>query len=382
MQPIDTKDTVYAGYRYFLLAIDKFCAGRWWRERIWLLCLLLVFWHISPFFNFHYFDSPNWDAMEAQSRSLLTPIPANGDTHVEKMAFRLFIPAVAGFFGLDREGIFLGQILAGIVFLRLLIGLVFRLLDDRTATFFFAVGVTACYVCFSAFYDVFGRPDIYPYLFLLLALSWRNPVGIWLLCAAAEWSDERGLIHSTLVYLFWVLKEEPRPGFRQLIFPNKYAAAVALSWVSYLLIRFWLSRHAGFETGYSDVGHHVIFGNSRFYALATFSTFGANWLLIGLAVLLCFARMPVFGLALIVALGLNWLTSVLVFDINRSLSYSFTALPLALLVLSRHSGKSTIRVVCLFVAAFSLLQPQVVWDGHYHYLPPLPVRLVEVFLRP
>lgn len=382
MRPLDITDPVQEGYRAILQATDRFCAHRWWQERLWLGCLLLIFWHVAPFFNLHYFNTPNWDAMETQSRALLMPIGASADTHVEKMAFRLFLPSVAALLHIGRTGLFIGQVLAGLVFLRLLIRLSYELLQDKVATVFFALACAACYVCFSGFYDVFGRPDMYPYLFLLLALSRRNPFIIWLACAAAAWCDERGLIHSTLVYLFWVLKEREHPRLRDLMLPNRFAAAVPVAWVTYLAGRFLLSRYAGFQTGFADIGRTVILENSRYFALATFQTFGAAWLVTGLAFYLLFRfRLFAFGWALGAAFGLNWLTSVLVYDINRSLSYSFPVLLISLL-LFRHATRPTIRLVLFFAAALSVFLPIGVWDGHYHYLPPLPVRLAEVFLRP
>lgn len=364
--------------------LKRLTASSRWQLQIGILCFLLLILLTAPFFNFHYFDTPNWKTLLFQKQHLFTLPITFEDSHGEKMAFRLAIPLLAKLLSLDKYGIFIGQVICCLVFIKLLIELTYHLVSDRITTCLFTISCSCCYFVFNGPYDVFGRPDAYPLLAMLLALWARNPLIIGLSCLFATWCDERALLNMTWVYLYWNLDTQfwKEANWQNILLPTKRSAAVLVSGLLYLVGRWILVRHFHFHNSTSDVGIGAFVFNAKHLALSIFASLKGLWLLIILTAVLLY-RTKNYGLLVLMSAfgGITILTSCLVFDIDRSMAYGFPILFICLQILHKLMPRFSLQPLFTYVAIFGLLMPVTVWDGTFHYIPSLPLRcLQQIFL--
>ncbi|WP_345269443.1 hypothetical protein [Nibrella viscosa] len=378
----DWNDVLIISYTKFTNQINRFSQSYQWHVKTWLLSLLILIFLTAPFFNFHYiFDrNLNWETIEFQSRNFLQRPIAFGNSHIEKMVFRLAVPLLAKLFALNRYGIYLGQLICCGFFLWLMIGVTYKLVNSRVNTILFVIASLPCYFVFTGPYDVFGRPDAYPLLCLLIALYFKNPLIILIATFAAAWCDERAIINATWLYLFWSVYGNKTNSNTPFLFTplNRYSAGVLFGGVFYLIGRFTLAYFFNFPTLTSNIGSDALQANLKYGALSIFSTFGALWLLaVATTLLLLYRHQYQVLLLYTICLFFSVLTSILVYDIDRSMAYSFPLLFFCLLILKEATQESSLQLLLCLIMLINLIKPVTVWDSHFHYIPNLLLRCVE-----
>lgn len=380
----ETRKTDFLANRYanVIQVIDRLVAGPYWQGKLLLVCLVLIFVQVTPFFNFQYFgEGSSWSTIGQQADQLLVPVRGEPGSHGANKVFRLTVPVLAKLLSLNAIGLYAGQVLCGIALLYGLIRKASAILNDRVATTLFMTAFTACYVSYSAFYDVFGRVDAYGYLLILVSVSVRNPLAIFTCCTLTAWADERGLINTFFTAVYWLYVSDESNGVRFAKSPglNTRVVAVGLSWIGYFALRWWLSREYGFHTETSGVGLGEFSKARQYIPIALFSTYGAVWLLLVGAVLSIADRRDWRLLGFIgVGAVVNLAVSLLITDINRSLSYTLPFAVLGLIELNRRLDGERMRKLLFVTGVVALLIPIYDFDSHLHYHPHILIRLATL----
>ncbi len=364
--------------------IERFVNGSYWQLKLLGLCLLLVFVQVTPFFNFQYFgEGSSWSTILGQADQLLVPVREAPGSHGANKVFRLTVPILAKLLGLNSVGLYVSQVLCGIALLSLLIRTAHRILNDRVATTLFMTAFTGCYASYSAFYDVFGRIDAFGYLLVLLSISGRNPVAIFGFCTLTAWADERGLINTFFTAVYWLYVSTDRTGVCLVKYPrlNACVVAVGLSWVGYFAGRWLLSHVYHFHTETSGVGLTEFSKARQYIPIGVFSTYGAVWLLLLLALVSMVNRKDWLLLSLVkIGVLANGTVILMITDINRSLAYTLPFVGLALAELSSRLTTKRLRELLFVTSVAALMIPIYDFDGHLHYHPNLVIRMVTWLL--
>jgi hypothetical protein len=372
-----TQDIIDAQFKSIFAKIDTNLNNKTWKLRTVLSGFILLFLFTSPFFNFQYVDTTSWQVIEQQAEHILIPVRAVSESHDAKMTFRLTVPALAWLLRLHRDGLIVLQFIVGFLILYLFVDVLHRDTNSRAVTFVANLIAVSCYFCFSAFYDVFGRVDAFAYLFLLLSVWFKNPLLIFISVFLGSFCDERALINSWFVLVYWQMQViQPRLYSKYSLTAN--GMAVILAWVTYAVCRYVLIRLYNFPTETGGIGLSVFLESRHYIPIAVFSTYGMAWWVILAAFGILIVRKQWLLFAMLAAgLGASTIVALLVTDINRSLAYSFPILLISMGILCRNIEASELKKILIVLLLLSMIVPIYIYDSKLHYQPTIVVRLLE-----
>jgi hypothetical protein len=323
---------------------------------------------VSVAFAFPYYDTllpganphPQLEQLQVQMQAPLTPVEYSLETHAAKRAFRLLVPGMAYLTGIHAPGFYLLlQHLLGLVFFYLCIRLAERLTGDKVSALLFLSAMVGIYLGKSFFWDLFGWFDGFAFFFLLLAMYVRSPWVLFLSLTAAFWTDERAILASTLVYIWWKLEAlgNKTPNLVDLLKPNLRSLVIVAAWGLYLGIRLWLENSYGLSVPMGKEGA-IGFQRWELFFPALFVGFEGSWLLMVPLIFWLKARQGLWlGLALLAASALVIIPALMVADMTRSLIYAFPLFFIALKALNQVAPLPQKRNYLLLTAAACLLFP-------------------------
>ncbi len=258
------------------------------------------------------------------------PLDTAGDTtgHFGKLAFR-FVPfLIAHVIHIDHLGLYLFQILLGIIFPLLIWRALFNATKSMELSTRCTYLVSTLYCGYSFFYDTIFF-DSFAYWFLLMAMLSTNRWLTVLMCLCAGFTDQRGLIASTLVLIWhwYISRDLTINGLR-----NHLAWYI---WVIllYASLRLVIGALTGLQTPLTGLGVPNLRANLSNIVLLTWSVFEGGWLVIFYAVYLLIDRKEgVIVWASASCLFLIFLAGLLVGDSIRSQQYAFPLLLIAFVV--------------------------------------------------
>jgi len=126
--------------------------------------------------------------------------------HTEKMSFRLSMPIVGHVLALNLGKLMLVQQLCGVLFLGMISFLAYSATGDKVCAVLLPFGFAFCYAGQACFLDMFPLFDGMAYFALAGAMLFPNPVPVFLSVTFACWTDERAILVSPLVVLWWTLQ--------------------------------------------------------------------------------------------------------------------------------------------------------------------------------
>lgn len=365
-------------FRWLESKLEPFFDNRFWQVRL-LVSALVISTSTLLVFNFILVDKglrslyyemlqPGsigglfWDDILKQGADPFTPQDYEAGSHEANQAFRLAIPLIANALHLNIAGLYLLHVLVGFVFLWFVMLTVYRILKDKMLTFYFMTGFTAIYAGANFYINFLGHCDAFPFCFMVLAFYFRNPLLVILFTQLAYWCDERAIINSSYLGLWYVL-----PLIKQVIDKRKLklkdipwpAVALILSAVLYLIVRQWLTNTYGLKVGHdNDLSRRTgmwslsIIGDKFTRGLEGF------WLII-------FAGMAVLAMrkdwwTLVLLGGCIMITcaiGVMVADGTRSLSFGFYMFFFMLTILREHIPTRQLHYLLIVSTLISLMLP-------------------------
>jgi len=335
--------------------ISQILASKHWLIKVTLFALLLSLFFASPDVTSDPSDilTKRATAVAAQIEDLQhfweTSEPTNA-------MFRITVPLIASVLGIGLKGTLILQFLTGILIFLLVGSLVERETGNRLIAFYATLLVALIYPGTAAFLESRYYFDSFAYLFLLAALWFRSPVSIGLMVLLAGFTDERALIASGFVFLWWTIKEGG-DYYRFKSFFNKRSLAVVVALFVYIGIRLFLQRHYGIETWSEARSEFLLFDQINNSVSGMWSGLEAGWLLIALAIIAMTIKKRWLVLTVFVTvIAVQIVAALAVVDITRSMGYLLPSILVAILILFKEQEvnlKNYVMVAC-FVSLIAL----------------------------
>lgn len=301
-----------------------------------------------------------WPVLERQAAD---PLATAGDQykdhalHDAKLAFRLTLPLTMKVLHVDWRAMLAIQYALGILMLWLVGKIAMDLFRDRIVALASVFGVASIYAGKAAFLQLGGMGDAFAFAFLTVAVAFRNPPVIAAAIVAACFTDERAMIVSPLVVLYWAMRNSDgrKPDWFNLQ-TITVASAILLAGAIRLVLMFGYGLHIPMGAG-KDVGFSVLPLNLPNVQYELPHVLAGLWLWPLVACVILVRNRWWFSLlAILGGTGAIVGVSFLVLDVDRSLAYSLPVLFVSMAVAAwAKLGRTDLRSIAIlgFLISFA-----------------------------
>lgn len=303
-------------------------------------------------------------------------------THESKKTFRLTVPLAAHVLGLGRHGVIALLHLCGFLTFLAAGTAAYRMTGDRVAAFLAVMTTATIPTGALAFWD-FEKffYDGVALAALTTALACRTHWLVALLVFIAAWTDERGLVASSLLFLyFWY---DATHGFdaKQRTSSRHCVWAVVSAWAAYAFGRMLLSWYCDFHTSTGAVGLPAFMSQINLLTIASWGGLEGGWLLVLAACIVLWSlREFLYAASFVGAIAVISGVACSVFDLTRSFAYLYPAVFVALRVLHPHTPLHSVRRLLLIGLIVSVLWLNLFVTGSHtvYLMKPAPLRLLQL----
>ncbi len=301
-----------------------------------------------------------WPVLERQAAD---PLATAGDQykdhalHDAKLAFRLTLPLTRKVLHVDWRAMLVIQYGLGFLMLWLVGKIAMDLFRDRIVALASVFGVASIYAGKAAFLQLGGMGDAFAFAFLTVAVAFRNPAVIIPAIIAACFTDERAMIVSPLVVLYWAMRNSDgrKPDWFNLQ-TITVASAILLAGAIRLVLMFGYGLHIPMGAG-KDVGFSVLPLNLPNVQYELPHVLAGLWLWPLVACVILVRNRWWFSLlAILGGTGAIVGVSFLVLDVDRSLAYSLPVLFVSMAVAAWPKlGRTDLRSIAIlgFLISFA-----------------------------
>jgi len=365
-------------------ACESLAASRYWRIKGLLLIVLgvLIFHGFPGIRSVITQASETYAAVEIKAQDLTHDLTEDFDpqSNMAKQNFRLVMPIISRIFHLNGVGLYIVQVGFGLGILYLSMLISQRVTNDKVVAILITVLVATIWAGETGFLEVNSRYDAPSIFFLLLAVYSRNPLVIVMSIFLAGWNDERGLIGSSLVFVFhyvvfWLNnKQNNHARFTIYNFVLYSMLAVIAGWVIYLVSRFTYAQVFQVSALSVDILHYLR-SNINWFPFGLWTAFEGGWFMVILAFAILMGQklyvpMLLSAGALIVVL----VTALAVVDISRSMAYALPMIFVAIYILNRYIEQGVLRKVVCVSAVVAALWPMYYLEHSLLWITPLPLQ--------
>ena len=326
-----------------------------------------------------------WQHLKAHAAHPFTQIEAPPESHQAKLTFRLTMPLLMRALQYNIIAFYLCQALLGIAFCWVLADFSYKQFNNKILAGYITFGIANIYAGASFFVDTLASYDPFAYFFLLAAIAYRNPFSIFSMIQLAAWTDERGLIASCFVYIFWLLNLHDfskNITFNSLFKFSSQLIAIIGSWLTYLILRFGLSYFIGLYTPTGDVGFDIFIENIKLSGIGVWTGLEGFWLLILILLIVLLYKKDYLLISILAfATFIITFTAVVVYDITRSISHLYLLIPIACYILHRKISEKELYKVILASTTVSFLFPLYFVKNNMTYMEPIYLRVLEIIAK-
>jgi hypothetical protein len=377
-------------YNKIIYFLEKYLNHKYWYIVTAIFTVLVIWFLTAPSYYALTKDfKPCGDCVDFQQEinradHLFKPTQYPEYSHMANTQFRITVPVIAKFIGTrSKIVVFCIQEILGIIFLVITCLLSYRLTNDKIISAIVTLSIGFIYAGKAAFVDVLGLTDSFAYFFLILALFTRNKPLILISLLLAYFTDERAVLASSLVAIFYLLEfleiNKGKIDFFAAIQARIFY--ILLSWVLYFLIRFILFRLYGL----SNPSSGVVVPDLHQLGYIFWDGLQGFWLLVVFGVIYLLIEKRFFVLSLlIVAFGVMVISTTMVYDFTRSIAYIFPIIFVSLFLMEKAMSKFQIRKIVILSCLICFL----CGDGYFGFSAPpnyyqsLPIKVIEkVFLH-
>ncbi len=348
----------------------------------WMLTSALLLTVVSLFFSFPSYsdiNSEEWKPLFEKADNLFGNSSYGDGTHAAKLTFRMVLPAIVHFAHLNMTGVLVLLGIVGMLNFYLVLRLAYNILNDKREAFM--VGLCSALIYFGkcSFTELRGTMfDGLAIFFLLCAMNTRRNVLLALFVLLAAWCDERALVASALIWVYYIVKNDKKRIGLQLFAPQ--ALWIYTAWFLYIAKRYYLSTYMGMHTDTKGVGLSVLLDQINNIPLGVWSALEGLWLVVIYAMLMLYRHKQFFALfAYAVVCGIILLLGLSVVDITRSVVYIFPAVFIGLKIVKDHYDKDAMMkllwmalILCFVYPAYYTGGKSSVWWTY-----PLPLQLLR-----
>jgi len=325
--------------------LEKFSQAKYWVLMATIIISIFSFAYVLPkVTRGKKLEGPGMDTISAERRVMkmqiahpLTVLPDYGGnqltSHPGKMQFRLAMPVIGHFLHLNYAQLLYLQGVLGVFFFALLILLILRATNDKVAALLGTLGFAFVYFSSGFFADNIPYYDGLAYFCLACAMYFRNPLLVFAFVFLCSWTDERGLLTSSLVLVWWqVVNRGEKLSLGGLLRLSKQSIAVLLAWALYIGGRYFLTTHYGLKTQSDGMFSSEVLRAHKFHViLGLFAGLRWFWVVIVLGFAWLMKDKNYFlALVLLAIAAVLTFSSAIVYDHLRSVAYMF---PLVIILL-------------------------------------------------
>lgn len=350
-------------------------------KKNWIIFLTLSLPLIALFFSFPSYERLNtefahgWKAILEQANNPFTNNNYAADSHQAKLTFRLTMPLIAYVLHLGVMGILILQALTGTLMLYFSIKLFERITQDKVSSLLLALSLVFIGAGRNSFAEIRGIFDGLALFFLVCSMYFKNPLLVFSGVFLSAWTDERGLIASAMVFLFWIYSNDNREN--KII--SKQTIAILIAWIAYFISRYYLTVKFNLVTSSVDVLYYFIEQTNNL-PIGIWSALEGNWILVLLSLFILFKEKKYFFLSSYsIAISIMLFVAMSVFDIGRSMAYMMPAIFVSLQIVHQVESKKILQQIILVVTLVSFLYPAYVTAGDYfiNWNYPLPLQILR-----
>lgn len=360
----------------FNYTIDAITKGKYW---LWKSAFALS--AIALFFAFPSYGDilpETWQPLFAQAIHPFSGGQYGDGSHEGKLAFRLVVPLMVHFTHAGIKGVLFMLGIIGILNFYMVVRLAGNILGNRRHAFITGLCTAFIYFGKCSFTELRGTMyDGIAIFFLLCALNARQYILTGLCILLAAWCDERALIASALVWLFYYVQYDHKSFVARLFTGSSISIYVA--WAAYFFIRYVLAHQYGLRTATGGVGISVLLDQINNIPIGIWSALEGLWIPVLFSVVLMYRnKKRIEMLAFIVICAIILLAGVSVVDITRSVVYVLPAIFVALFIINRYkpglTGKLLVYAVilCFAYPAYYTGGKSSIWWNY-----PLPLQLLR-----
>ena len=337
-----------------------------------VICLLTLFFSMPPIDSAH--KDSTWDAIFTQIKDPFSPIVAPAWSHNSKLTFRLFPVLIGKLFCLNKTGFMVSLFLAGFLSIRVAFSIFLRLLQDKYKAFILTLSFAFIYVGKCSFLEFRGIFDGYAILFLLASIFYKNTIIIYFSILFASFTDERALIASGFVFLYYFIFENEHSFHK-----NKYLFTICFSWICYFSLRYFLMIYFNFKISSGGISLAILASNFELFPITLFSLFEGFWLVIVIFYFKVFSVSKWYFMLFLCMLFLQLIPSYLVVDVSRSLVFGSILIFIAISYLARYLPTLFSTNFCLIILGICFIYPSYVVGGdHIIWIKPV---FLEILFR-
>lgn len=347
--------------------------GQYWILKV-LIVINLVF--IFPLFLFsasnmglqdaikHYILEKNgfWIAIKYQSENLFSNIPCPlGEVgcHEGKMSFRLLLPILYLAFNKIPLLVILLQYLLGLLASICFIKIIFNVCDDKILAILIYLSLLFTYTGSAHIFDIVTCADGLAYSFLIFSIYFRQRNLIFLFLSLSFWVDERSIICSGFVLIYWLLF--PKFDWNFTLEKSSQVAAVVVSWIVYFMIRWYLSYRFDLSTPSESANFSYLLGKGTFInVMRSLRSIEALWLIVIFSIFLSLKNKFTFYSISVLMYWIFILTVALcVADTSRSMGYGIIGLVISFIIIIKNHKLTTyeLRTYMSIIFVINILIP-------------------------
>lgn len=364
----------------FFFRLEKFTASSNWKIKITLLSVVLSLFFAFPSYQTYLSGrfEDKWSAIDAQVKEPFVQHNYDDFSHFSKLAFRITVPLIAHALHLGRAGCFLIQYVCFLLLFYFLLSLAFASVQDKISAALISFAFAFMFVGNVLVSDLRALFDVTAFCFIAAAMYFRNPLLVILFSLLAFFTDERALIASPLMLIWFLVRSSDKNNFsfQDLFRFTSKVFTLLVSWLLYGALRYFFATHFGLHSGTG--GTNMFAKQVNNFLFGAWTGLEGFWLIIFLGFILLYVNRS-WSLMFVTAAAML-LVMVIAFsvvDITRSVAYLFPAVFIFLELLRKNESAEFVRKISLFTFLICLF-PTYYTDGEgaIWFFYPLPVRVI------
>jgi hypothetical protein len=288
--------------------------------------------------------------------------------HETNMIYRLCIPMIMRFTNLDLNGMLLLQISLGFLQLLATLQLAFKIFKDKLIAFYFSFCISTILFGQAYMLDYRGYGDSWAFAFMTFAIFFRHPLLVFLLVQMLFWVDERAIINTSFIAIWWIISNKKNEEKTTLegVFKNAQLNAILFSGLVYLAIRCFIESkyHLDFPNKWqvptngslSSIGPSLFKGALGSFGGIVFGAFEGNilYLIVGLY-LIFLKKETVITIMVFLSCLISLISSLMIYDTSRSMAFSGILFFIFAIYFNEKFTKHELKPLLLIISFFNLL---------------------------
>jgi hypothetical protein len=366
------------------IALDALVTGPHWKSKALLFIMVLTLFRAFPSY-----DALNWTYVRATWQNvqplldhpLADPAKLPGsalDPRLVNLTFRRTVLVLARLLHLGEAALLILFGLLGVLLLWEALAVTYAVTASKRTAVFLCLGAACIWPGEAAFHDLRGGYfDAAGLCLLVLALSRSSMLMIAGCVFLAAWTDERALIASYFVYLFFVARS-PCAGIRKAILGKP--GAVIAAWVGYFVTRAYYTATHSLTATSGGIGLSTFFQQANVIPLGIWTGLEGLWLIVfcGICAMIVQKRY-LFAASFGGVLSVLMLSALAITDVTRTVSYCFPAVFVAISFLAESAPMKQVEKLTMIAGLVSFLVPTYYVQGStgFWWLYPLPVHVIR-----